>query len=205
MDDRDIAPPDPPPEGSRRSKGAKRERTRAALIAAAGDLIRDQGYEAATLEAIAARAGMTRGAIYGNFASRDDLFAEVVLARWSPVIPQHIPGTSFREHMARLGRAYAAAARERAPVAANFSAVQLQIRRHESLRLRLAAQGRDLVADIARQLLELYPPHALPMPAVPLIKALAALGEGLMAGYFSDPEAYPESLFVEAFEAMAGG
>ncbi len=191
--------------GAPARKGSKRERTRAALIAAAGDLIRDQGYEAATLEAIAAKAGMTRGAIYGNFGNRDDLFAEVVLQRWTPVMPEHVPGTSFREHMGRLGRAYAEAARQRAPVAANFSAVQLQIRRHETLRRRLAAQGRDLVDDIARQLLALYPAEDLPMPAVPLIKALSALGEGLMAAYFSDPEEYPEAVFVAAFQAFAGG
>lgn len=187
----------------RRRSGAKRERTRAALIAAAGDLIRDQGYEAATLEAIAAKAGMTRGAIYGNFANRDDLFAEVALDRWAPVMPEHVPGTSFREHMARLGRAYALAARQRAPVAIHSASFQLQVRRHEALRRRLAVQGRELIENTARELLRLYPQEELPMPAVPLIKALAALGEGLMAAYFADPDEYPEEVFVAAFEAFA--
>ncbi|UTP40904.1 TetR/AcrR family transcriptional regulator [Phenylobacterium sp. LH3H17] len=187
----------------RRRRGAKRERTRAALIAAAGDLIRDQGYEAATLEAIAAKAGMTRGAIYGNFANRDDLFAEVVLDRWSPVMPEHVPETSFLEHMRRLGRAYASAARARAPVAAHSASFQLQVRRHEALRRRLAIQGREIVENTAKELLRLYPGEELPMPATPLIKALSALGEGLMAAYFADPEEYPEDVFVAAFEAFA--
>lgn len=186
-----------------RRKGAKRERTRAALITAAGDLIRDHGYEAATLEAIAAKAGMTRGAIYGNFGNRDDLFAEVVLDRWTPVMPEYVPGTSFREHMARLGHAYAAAARQRAPVAVHAASFQLQVRRHETLRRRVAIQGREIIENAARELLRFYPEEELPMPAVPFIKTLAALGEGLMAAYFADPEAYPEEVFVEAFKAIA--
>lgn len=173
------------------------------MITAAGDLIRDHGYEAATLEAIAAKAGMTRGAIYGNFTNRDDLFAEVVLDRWKPVMPEYVPGTSFREHMGRLGLAYARAARERLPVAAHSASFSLQVRRHEALRRRLAIQGRQIIGGTAAELLRLYPAHDLPMPAEPLIKALAALGEGLMSAYFADPEEYPEEIFVAAFQAMA--
>jgi AcrR family transcriptional regulator len=190
-------------ETGRARKGDKRQRTRAALIHAAGDLIRDLGYEGATLEAIAAKAGMTRGAIYGNFEDRDDLFAAVALDRWSPVLPRHEPGTSFREHMRRLGQAYYAAARERAPVAVHSAFFQLQTRKHADLRGKLAAQARRINREISEELLRLYPQKALPMPAERLIKVLGALGEGLMAAYFTDPNEYTEAVFVSAFEAMA--
>ena len=53
-----IAPP-----MRRNPKGDKRERTRAALLAAARSLIREKGYERTTLEDVATRAGMTTGAI----------------------------------------------------------------------------------------------------------------------------------------------
>jgi len=43
----------------------------------------------------------------------------------------------------------------------------------------------------------------LPLPAGKLVKILGALGEGLLAAYFLDPEEFPESLFVDAFEAMS--
>ena len=63
------------PDSSRRQpKGDKRDRTRSKLLEAARSLIREKGYEHATLEAIAERAGMTTGAIYGNFRNRDELF-----------------------------------------------------------------------------------------------------------------------------------
>ena len=55
----------------RRPKGDKRGRTRAKLIDATRALIREQGYEKTTLAEIAKRAGMTTGAIYGNFKNRD--------------------------------------------------------------------------------------------------------------------------------------
>src|SRR5579859_5385257 len=53
--------------------GGKRERTRAILIAAALDVVGEKGFTAASLEEIAKRAGMTRGAIYSNFAGRGEL------------------------------------------------------------------------------------------------------------------------------------
>ena len=55
-------------------RGDKRERTRAKLLEAARSLIREKGYEHTTLDAIAERAGMTTGAIYGDFKNREELF-----------------------------------------------------------------------------------------------------------------------------------
>jgi AcrR family transcriptional regulator len=40
------------------------------------------------LEAIAERAGMTTGAIYGNFKNRDELFVSLGQTHWAPIQPQ---------------------------------------------------------------------------------------------------------------------
>ncbi len=58
----------------KRPKGDKRERTRAALLEAARAVVREKGYGRTTLEDVAERAGMTTGAIYGNFENCDELF-----------------------------------------------------------------------------------------------------------------------------------
>jgi TetR/AcrR family transcriptional repressor of nem operon len=65
---------------ARRAKAKKRvpERTRDALIAAAGELFVEQGLDGASLDAICERAGYTRGAFYVHFASRDELVGAVV-------------------------------------------------------------------------------------------------------------------------------
>src|SRR4051812_50216777 len=51
---------------------------RARLTEAALAELRERGYAATSLEAIARRAGLTRGAIYWNFRSKDDLFRELL-------------------------------------------------------------------------------------------------------------------------------
>src|SRR4051812_29933624 len=83
----------------RNPKGDKRERTRAALLQAARALIRERGFERTTLEKVAERAGMTTGAIYGNFKNRDELFIELGHAYWAPIAPKIPPGATFAEAM----------------------------------------------------------------------------------------------------------
>jgi len=74
-----------------RPKGDKRERTRTALLEAARALVRERGYERTTLERVAHRAGMTTGAIYGNFKNRDELFIALGQTYWAPIAPKIAP------------------------------------------------------------------------------------------------------------------
>ena len=56
----------------------KRQRTRAALVEAALAIIAERGIAAVTLDEIAARAGVTKGAIYSNYRSKGELLWEAV-------------------------------------------------------------------------------------------------------------------------------
>ena len=58
----------------RRSRSDTQARTRADLIAAARVVFLERGFHQATLDEIAERAGYTKGAVYSNFAGKDDLF-----------------------------------------------------------------------------------------------------------------------------------
>ena len=91
-------------EGSRRRqpKGDKRDRTRAKLLEAARSLIREKGHENTTLEEIAERAGMTTGAIYGNFKNRDELFISLGQTYWPPIKPQVKPGCQLSRRSCAL-------------------------------------------------------------------------------------------------------
>lgn len=53
------------------------QRTREKLIAAATDLITEGGYGAASVAAVAERAGVAGGTMYRHFPSKADLFVEV--------------------------------------------------------------------------------------------------------------------------------
>ena len=55
----------------------RREATRAALIAAARECFVAQGFEATSTEAILARAGVSKGALYHHFDSKTELLAAV--------------------------------------------------------------------------------------------------------------------------------
>ncbi|MBL8560007.1 MAG: TetR/AcrR family transcriptional regulator [Hyphomonadaceae bacterium] len=59
------------------SQSERREETRARLIAAARTAFVEDGYEAAALDRILALAGVSKGALYHHFESKEDLFAAV--------------------------------------------------------------------------------------------------------------------------------
>src|SRR6266568_4794015 len=56
----------------------RRELTRTALVEAAAEVFARRGFDGASLEEIAEIAGFTRGAIYSNFGSKEDLMLAVV-------------------------------------------------------------------------------------------------------------------------------
>jgi AcrR family transcriptional regulator len=56
----------------------RRQLTREALVSAGRDVFAQRGFHAASLEEIAEAAGFTRGAVYSNFANKEDLFFAVL-------------------------------------------------------------------------------------------------------------------------------
>jgi AcrR family transcriptional regulator len=63
-----------PPRKPRLTREESKARTRAELIRAARRLFVRNGYAATSLADIAEEAGLTKGAVYSNFESKEDLF-----------------------------------------------------------------------------------------------------------------------------------
>lgn len=57
------------------------EETKIRILDAAEAVFSEQGFEKTQLEEVAARAGYTRGAIYAHYASKEDLFLELMEQR----------------------------------------------------------------------------------------------------------------------------
>lgn len=62
----------------KRTRAESMEENRARLLAAARRAFADKGYAAASMDALTAEAGLTRGALYHNFGDKRGLFAAVV-------------------------------------------------------------------------------------------------------------------------------
>lgn len=59
------------------TRAERQAQTRGDLVDAAERLFTAQGFHATSIDAVAAEAGFTKGAVYSNFASKEDLFFAV--------------------------------------------------------------------------------------------------------------------------------
>jgi AcrR family transcriptional regulator len=183
---------------------SKRTRTRRKLIDAAAEVIGEKGFDRASLEEIAARAGMTRGAVYGNFKNKEELFLALVATLWNPIIPPLKPGATLKQQMRILGKAVAQEARRRQPHAPAAAAFQLYVLTHEQMRSTITEKNAVIYRHIAKQLVKAIPANELPMPAERFVCVLDAMITGLLFTYFQTPELITDEIFISAFEALAG-
>lgn len=184
-------------------RGDKRARTRAKLIEVAATVIRDKGIGGLTLEDVARRAGMTRGAIYGNFKNREELLLAVVQTRWEPIAPPFRPGASFKEQLSILARAVVTAMPQRRASALAALSFQVYALSNEEVRSQLVALNREVYRLSVEKLLEYVPADEIPLPADQLVRVLHALTEGLTLLRFLTPELITDDVIVAAFEALA--
>jgi AcrR family transcriptional regulator len=97
---------------ARVTRAESKERTRQRLLAEAQRLFRERGYAATSLEQIAEAAEVTKGAIYGHFASKEDLLLSAIEAG-RDTTPDFVtllndPSRPVRERLAEFSRAVAA-------------------------------------------------------------------------------------------------
>ena len=188
---------------ARLTRAQRRQQTRARLLDAAGQVFARRGFSAATLDEVAEAAGYTKGAVYSNFASKDDL----VLA----LLDQHLAGqlqqvealdaieSSEELHAALGGRTEQefAATRDFGVLLVEFS---LYAMRNPAAQTELAKRYRQLRGRLAELITTRYARHQIPPPMPP--EHLAALALATDAGLFlqnaAEPGALPWELHADA-------
>jgi AcrR family transcriptional regulator len=145
---------------------------------------------------------MTRGAIYGNFKNKDELFLALVETRWRPIMPLR-QGTTLEEHMRILGEAVVAAAPARRAQALGALSLQIYALTHADMRSRLGQLNAELYRRAAERLLQSLPADTLPMPAEQFVRVLHALTDGLLSLRFLMPDQITDDMIVAAFDLLA--
>ena len=187
------------------TRAEAKARTRQRLLDAGIEVFAEKGFSGATVDEIAGRAGHTVGALYSNFAGKDDLFLTLIedhVAHHMHDIDEILTGEAEGGHGAALGR-YLVATAERHR---EWSALESEFTRYAlarpGLREKLAERWRTPRAAIARIVCQAWDPAVDPQAVATVILALF---EGLLAQRRIDPESVPESLFGDALTWLAHG
>ncbi len=188
----------------KRPKGDKRARTRATLLAAARELVREKGYAHVSMEEVAGRAGMTSGAIYGNFKNRADLFVALGEAYWAPIKPDIKQGASFAQAMRAMAKATIAAIPERSDAAAGRLTGMAYALGDAGLRAKVTAVTAESYEAGAAWLAATFDKRELPMRPELLVRVIHALTEGLVLQRLLTPDLVSDAVIHAAFAGLAG-
>lgn len=182
----------------------KRRRTRAALIEAALAIAAERGFEAVTLNAVAERAGMTKGAVYSNFRSKAQLLWEAAKGTQTFVNPDYTPGSSLRQQARAFARSLLSVAPHFERMRPFHSALQLYSATDPELKGLQEATQAALFAAIDRYL-EAEFGARLAFPTRHVSLAIQALVRGFLHQATTTPDAVTEDVVADAFEALICG
>jgi AcrR family transcriptional regulator len=193
----------PTEPGEARSRRPKKDVVRRRLLDAALEVFAQRGFDTATLDEVAAAAGLSKGAIYSNFTSKDDLFfammtdqvsARVESVRTALATGEHDGKRLDLHHIGRLLTMALAEQREWRLVFIDFWSRAL---RDDEARVRFVAHRRairEAIADgVQHILVEDQPPGEFTIDDV--VTVVLALSNGLAIEQYIDPTSVSDDLF----------
>lgn len=199
-----------------RQRRVRRDEVKRRIVVAAYAEFAKCGCEGASLDRVAEAAGFSKGAVYSNFPSKDDLFFELVSSR----IDERIDAIRAvgEKHAARAGRAGSAVASARAEAARAagkelrklgesdpewqllFIEFWLRCARNEELRGKLELLRRSMrerIAEFVQITVESSGGRMRRAEAMDIATTALALSNGLGIEGIIDPKAAPPRLFGE--------
>ena len=199
-------PAQPSTRVDRRTRAARAERAdaRARILAAAGRLIAERGYRAASVDDIAAAAGFSKGAVYWHFGSKEDLLhtliderlrdrTEAMLARLEEAPPEVDTGHE-------VGDRYMGLLVEDPELVLLANEYWSMAVRDPKLRRRYAkrqAERREALANALQVRQEHRGTPDVGLPTIEAATAFLALASGLAMERLIDADAVPDHLYGE--------
>lgn len=187
------------------------ERTRTRVLGAADAVFSRRGYHEATLSEIAEEAGVSKGALYHNFATKEDLFLGILDMRMDErlrEIESALAGEgSDEDEVGRAALDYIDNLKRNREWIALFFEFVARAARDEAFGARFAERFTAFWAALAR-VVERRAARLgveLPLPALQLAIAMDLLGIGFMLPRIVDPDGVPDDLLGTALGYMLRG
>jgi AcrR family transcriptional regulator len=174
--------------------------SREQLLAAASRVFAREGYHGASMSAIAAEAGFSKGALYWSFASKEELFfalLDELDEQLSALIAASAAMPKEQDRKGELSRELSAVLTDARDVVLLFHEYSALAVRDPKVAARYAQRNARLRAEIAAAVRVRHETIGVPlaMPAEDLATALIALVDGLSIQQLTEPAAVPEELF----------
>lgn len=184
--------------------------TRERILAAAGHVFACKGFQAATLDEIAASAGMTKGAIYWHFRSKNDLFFALLDHKFSQQVaplPEEVQQAIAQGDPQRAVTGILRAGFARMRADPDWPRLYLEFIGHtrdDSMREQLARFHRDGLALAATHLRTLQQAGLVPAALDTGTMAIfwSSLFDGLMLAWIINPQQIDHDALVERIVAM---
>jgi AcrR family transcriptional regulator len=185
-----------------------RDDTREKLFEAAARVFEEQGIGGASIEAIAAAAGFTRGAFYSNFKSKDELIIAMLEDHVEQSIRRNLDLLARHDNLADFIDTLKTMDRSRQDPLARSPLLHMEMilfvaraeRRRPELAKRLRAR-RKLIADIVATALKNSGKSGMLDPAWTGAIVLA-LEDGFRLHRLIDPETTPADSFLRAIDDL---
>jgi AcrR family transcriptional regulator len=195
----------------RLTRKERQEHTRACLLEAAGRVFAQRGLLHASVDEVAADAGFTKGAVYANFGSKEELFLEMLDLRFAQRLEEMDRALSTDEAPEAQARA---AGRDFIDDISGdpewqrlFFEAAMHASRDEAFRVKLQehyATMRGRMADLLRARTEAggFDPG---VPFDQLATMIFAMANGVAFEQFIEPDAVPDDLFSTMLELFTLG
>ena len=186
----------------------RREQVRARVLEAARAVFAERGFAGASTDQVAAAAGFTKGAVYSNFGSKDDLFLALMDAEATArvaAVEQALAGTTD------LPGALAAVGDELSRRDPAWQLLYLEFWqravRDPGTRASFVASRRELRARVAQVVERFLAEHPVQTgwDAGRLTLVLLALTNGLALEALPDPQAVPDDLLPRVLADLLDG
>ena len=180
------------------------------MLEAAASAFAENGYQATTIEDVAAAAGFSKGAVYSNFAGKQQLFLALVRQRvqdrLAAVTEVADDAETADEEAERAGHALAELLRRDPGWHRLFLEFWAQAAADPELQPELAEHRREmrrLIASLIEQQAERHD-LKLPVPSGQLAVIVLALSNGIAIEHLADPATVSPDLIATALRLMLG-